>query len=802
MIIPITSVHMTYSCSKIATNSASLGDTELVELQNHPLLQSCLKRQLVGCQISGVENDPLSPPTRLQITMDDQRIWSFVVDSIVLSDTTLHHHNNNNNNNNHSPLHLQQQTRNSHWEDQSKFTTNIGIILPSTRITFVPFPSQHHPVLPLLDTTTTATTAPTAIINDHVSSSPAARILMDTLHCIHRIQSSAGVAGQASIGGCDIPRAFLLSGPPGVGKTHAVRMAVQGANQELGCNYCHLVVVQGSEIRSDGRDSNSNPATTLEHYFLQAIQQMRVTQHVTMIFLDECDALLASSRESLSSPSYSMTESILGRLLDEMNSLALLDPVWMRLIVVAATNRVDAIPTTLRRPGRLDREIPLTPPDADTRMKILQSLLTTTFLRTTQSWDNTTQSDRSIQNGRGGLSSKELQEIADSCVGFVPADLAAVVRRVELLQVPVWNDPRQRVTSTDDGTNMTRTAMEIWAQAVSEVGASALRDAALTSPPTTTWDDIAGDPGGAKTILRQAIEWPRTKRAAYQRLGLTAPRGILLHGPPGCAKTMLARAAAGASGVSFLSLSPAEVYSTSFVGDAEAVIRRAFTLARSAAPCVLFFDEMDAILGTDDNQQHSHGMGRGSSGNVIEARVLSTFLNEMDGIDGSWKDGVLVLGATNRPRTLDTALLRPGRLDKIIYVPPPDYEGRRALLNMHCQHWRYNVPGTTAAAAPAAVINVDYLASDAVSGNMTGAELVGACRTAAMLCLQAAKGAAAAQPSSSSETNIPEQQPTQQMLMMKEEYIVSALKNVRLLSNSAIMDEFQSFRKQRCHETK
>lgn len=204
--------------------------------------------------------------------------------------------------------------------------------------------------------------------------------------------------------------------------------------------------------------------------------------------------------------------------------------------------------------------------------------------------------------------------------------------------------------------------------------------------------------------------------------------GILLHGPPGCAKTTLARAAAGASGVAFFSLSPAEVYSSSYVGEAEAVVRRAFTLARSAAPCILFFDEIDAVLGAGgDISDKKNGGGMGGRGSSAEARVLSTFLNEMDGVDGWREDGVLVLGATNRPTTLDAALLRPGRFDKVIYVPPPDEVGRRSILEMQVKNWDCSSNDC---------IDIDLLASSLRSGHMTGAEIVGACREAAMLVLR------------------------------------------------------------------
>ena len=255
-------------------------------------------------------------------------------------------------------------------------------------------------------------------------------------------------------------------------------------------------------------------------------------------------------------------------------------------------------------------------------------------------------------------------------------------------------------------------------------------------------------------------------------MGLVPPRGILLHGPPGCAKTTLARAAAGTSGIAFLSLSPAEVYASSYVGEAEAIVRRAFTLARSAAPCILFFDEIDSIFG-GGNTAGGHGMDRsGSRGSSAEARVLSTFLNEMDGIDGTGDDGVLVLGATNRPWTLDSALLRPGRLgDRIIYVPPPDFEARRSILEMQCRHWRIEEEK----------LDVDYMASESITGGMTGAEIIGACREASMRILR--------------ETNLGD---LDVLPVMKMEYLTEALRELKpLLSSPHVVQEFQLFEKSR-----
>ena len=230
-------------------------------------------------------------------------------------------------------------------------------------------------------------------------------------------------------------------------------------------------------------------------------------------------------------------------------------------------------------------------------------------------------------------------------------------------------------------------------------------------------------------------------------------------------KTTLARAAASASGCAFLSLSPAEVYGSSYVGEAEATVRRAFALARSTTPCILFFDEIDSILGAE--RESNHGMNRSGGGSSAESRVLSTFLNEMDGVDNNkGADGVLVLGATNRPWTLDSALLRPGRLgDKIIYIPPPDAPSRRSILEMEFREKGLDM-------------DLDWLASDAMSGLMTGAELVGACQEAKFEMLRHL---------------INDSVPERNSLRI-EKYLVIALKSKKpVLSDPVALKEFRLF---------
>ncbi|KAK4715207.1 hypothetical protein R3W88_013545 [Solanum pinnatisectum] len=461
------------------------------------------------------------------------------------------------------------------------------------------------------------------------------------------------------------PRGLLLYGPPGTGKTSLVRAVVQ----ECGA---HLIVISPHSVH---RAHAGESEKIMREAFSEASSHAKLGKP-SVIFLDEIDALCprrASRREQ--------EIRVASQLFMLMDSIKSSSTSVSHVVVVASTNRPDAIDPALRRAGRFDAEIEVTTPTEEERLHILKL------------YTKKLQLDVSV----------DLRAVAVSCNGYVGADLEALCREAAMSAVRKCSD----LNLEDDSYSIN---MEDWKHARSVVGPSITRGVTVEIPKVS-WEDI----GGLKDIkkkLQQAVEWPLKHSEAFERLGVSPSRGILLHGPPGCSKTTLAKAAAHAAQASFFSLSGAELYSM-YVGEGEALLRNAFRRARLAAPSIIFFDEADVV---------ATKRGGGSSGSsTVGERLLSTLLTEMDGLEQS--KGILVLAATNRPHAIDAALMRPGRFDLVLYVPPPDLDARFEVLSVHTRDMKLNND-----------VNLRQIAED--TELFTGAELEGLCREAGIVALR------------------------------------------------------------------
>ncbi|KAJ2069474.1 hypothetical protein GGH13_004512 [Coemansia sp. S155-1] len=411
------------------------------------------------------------------------------------------------------------------------------------------------------------------------------------------------------------------------------------------CN-AKLTVIQGPEILGPYLGDSER---RLREKFASAQSE----EGASILFIDEIDSL-APSRTGTGS-----NTRLVAQLLTLMDGLK----TRGRLVVIGATNRPNALDSALRRPGRFDREISIDVPDQQARSRILQHYL---------------------QRMPGTV---DIEQLASATIGYVGADLSALCREAALLAI----SRRSPLTMAD------------FAIAMRTMTASTRRGLGV-DVAETKWSDVGGL-SDVKLRLRQAVEWPTTHKTTMERLGVRPPRGILLYGPPGCSKTTLVKVLATQTGATFISINGAALYS-SFVGDSERTLRDVFRRARSATPAIVFFDEIEAIVGKRLAE---------SKGDSVQERILSTMLNEMDGVQSM--DGVLVVAATNRIDMIDSALLRPGRFDRILYVPPPDRQARVEILGMA----KHNV-------------DVDVVAD--LTEGFSGADLSNLSREAALLALR------------------------------------------------------------------
>ena len=517
---------------------------------------------------------------------------------------------------------------------------------------------------------------------------------------------------QAAALGVRWPRGVLVHGPSGVGKTAAVRAVCEECDADI-----HLVT-PATVIGQYMGESEKR----LREVFERAERRSRETGAPGVILIEEADSLFPQRRGgsqqdarlvaqllTLMDGALSKVSNDEREMLPEENGGSVVrkgvDVESTRhhhVAVVAITTHPNAIDPALRRPGRLDREISISVPNAEARLLILERLAQGMHLAT----------------------DVDLPAIASRCHGYTGADLqslctASLVASMDDrasddvktgAQGRMMDDTRDgTMDKTMDGVGLVTMAHFEWA--LPTVGASVARSVAAKFPPAS-WDEIGGLED-VKQLLKQYCVWPITRADDFKRLGINFPKGVLLHGPPGCAKTTLARAAVTASGATFIPLLGTSLYSM-YVGEGEAELRRAFQRARLSSPSVLFVDELDTLVG-------NRGESTGDSSNEVSTRLLTTFLTELDGIDTS--SGVLILGTTNRPFAIDAALLRPGRFDRRIYVPPPDYHGRIKALQVHTK----KVPLHD---------DVDLERIATMTERYTGAELQAICREATIGALR------------------------------------------------------------------
>jgi len=463
--------------------------------------------------------------------------------------------------------------------------------------------------------------------------------------------------------GIEAPKGVLLYGPPGTGKTLLAKAVANESN-------AHFISISGPEIMSKFYGESE---ARLREIFKEAKEKAP-----SIVFVDEIDSI-APKREEV-------TGEVERRVVSQM--LSLMDGLEARgkVIIIAATNRPNAIDPALRRPGRFDREIEIKVPDKKGRLDILN-----------------------IHSRNMPLTDDvDLTKMASVSHGYVGADLEYLCKEAAMKclrrLLPELNMEDEKLSP--ETLDKLIVNGEDFTGALREITPSGMREVFIENPDIK-WDEVGGLED-VKRELQEAVEWPMKFPSLYTNLGHKMPHGILLHGPSGTGKTLLAKAVATESEANFVSVRGPELLSK-WVGESERGIREIFRRARQASPCVIFFDEIDSIAPI-----------RGIGGETaVTERVVSQLLTELDGMQSM--HGVIVLGATNRADMIDPALLRPGRFDKVIMVPMPDKKSRRQILEINSKDIPVNVDKSKANEPD--YVDLDRLAelTDGLSGADVGA---------------------------------------------------------------------------------
>ncbi len=466
--------------------------------------------------------------------------------------------------------------------------------------------------------------------------------------------------------GIDAPKGVLLHGPPGTGKTMLAKAVANESD-------AYFITINGPEIMSKYYGES-------EHKLREAFEEAEKNAPA-IIFIDEIDSIAPKRAE--------VTGEVERRVVAQL--LSLMDGLKTRknVIVIGATNRPEALDMALRRPGRFDREIELRVPDREGRQEIFQ-------IHT---------------RGMPFTEDVSLGDLADRTYGFVGADIAALCREAAMTSLrrvlpEIDLEQKEIPKETLDKLVIKRSDFE---EVMKEIQPSALREI-LFEVPNVTWEDIGGL-DNVKSLLKEAVEWPLRYGESFRRIGVEAPKGVLLYGPPGTGKTLLAKAIANESEANFITVKGSDILSK-WYGESEKHIAEIFKKARQVAPSIIFLDELDALApmrGTALGEPH------------VTERIVNQLLSELDGLEEL--RGVVVIGATNRPDIIDPALLRPGRFDEMILAPVPDARTRLEIFKVH-----------TRKMSRADDVNLDELVR--LTEDFTGADIAAVCKKAGRFALR------------------------------------------------------------------